>query len=111
VVKGESDRHYSRGREYRLGLNSGHFFKGLELMQITLTNPKNIVRKKKMLFSEITRSFASKEELDQFLEENPAYLLKMLYGNHGINAVIHDIRLAEVKIESDGIDRVIKWLE
>lgn len=65
-----------------------------------------------MLYAKITRSFKSEEELAKYLEENPTYELKTLFGNHGINAVIHDIRQAEYNYYGLNGDRqVVKWLE
>jgi hypothetical protein len=66
---------------------------------------------KRMPYAELNRTFDDKHQLDRFLEENPTCQLKMIYGRHGLNAIIQDARLAEVKMASDGVYHVVKWLE
>lgn len=65
--------------------------------------------KRPMIFEEIRRSFDSEAELNQFLADNPTYKVSMLYGNHGINAVIIDVRMADVSHTAEGL-KINKWL-
>lgn len=65
--------------------------------------------KKPMVFEEIHKSFESEAEFNQFLADNPTFELKMLHGNRGINAVIHDIRMADVSHTTEGT-KINKWL-
>lgn len=66
--------------------------------------------KRPMVFAEIHRSFKSEAEVNQFLTDNPTYELKLLHGNQGINAVIHDIRMADVSYAPSGELQIKKWL-
>lgn len=62
-----------------------------------------------MVFEEIHKSFESVAKFNQFLAEHPTYELKMLHGNQGINAVIHDIRMADVSHTTEAL-KINKWL-
>lgn len=64
---------------------------------------------KPMVFEQIRRSFENEAELKQFLADNPTYKVSMLYGKNGINAVIIDVRMADVSHTAEGL-KINKWL-